>query len=118
MRRVDIGEVSWICNSDGVLAPADDNASSVDPFERVRTLAADESVESFLARFECDPQTRDQARRARAFVEGFEAADPTLASTRSIADELRTGVDLTTSRPIGSYAPLFEHLAACRPRTP
>jgi monoamine oxidase len=27
LRRVDIGEVSWICNSDGVLAPADDNAS-------------------------------------------------------------------------------------------
>jgi hypothetical protein len=63
-----------------------------------------------LTRFENDPRTRDQARRARAFVEGFEAADPALASALSIADELRSGVDSTVSRPVGSYAPLFAYL--------
>jgi monoamine oxidase len=65
-----------------------------------------------LRRFESDPHLRAQAQRAQAFVEGFEAADPALASVRSIADELRSGVDATSSRPVGSYAPLFAHLAA------
>jgi phytoene dehydrogenase-like protein len=65
-----------------------------------------------LRRFESDPRLRAEAQRARTFVEGFEAADPALASARSIADELRSGVDSTSSRPVGSYAPLFAHLAA------
>ena len=84
---------------------------AVDVFARASSLAADESVEAFLRPFERDPQWRDEARRARAFVEGFEAADPALASVQAIADEVRTGVDSSSSRPVGSYAPLFEHLA-------
>jgi monoamine oxidase len=108
--KVETGDGSWTCGLDGELRPAEDDFTSYDIFERVRSLAADESVDAFLTRFENDPQHRDQARRARAFVEGFEAADPALASALSIADELRSGVDSTVSRPVGSYGPLFEYL--------
>jgi len=112
LTSVETGDGSWTCGLDGELRPTADDFTSNDIFERVRSLAADESVDAFLTRFENDPQSRDQARRARAFVEGFEAADPALASALSIADELRSGVDSTVSRPVGSYAPLFAYLQA------
>jgi monoamine oxidase len=112
LTKVETGDEYWQCSSDGELRLPDDDFTDNDIFEHVRSLAEDESVEAFLRRFERDPHMRQQAQRARAFVEGFEAADPALASARSIADELRTGVDSTSSRPVGSYAPLFEHLTA------
>jgi len=108
---VETGSVSWVCAPDGILRSVDDDWSSSEIFELARLLTEDESVEAFLRRFEHDPRMREKAQRARAFVEGFEAADPALASVRAIADELRSGIDATTSRPVGSYAPLFEHLA-------
>lgn len=112
LAKVPSDGAAWTCGSAGGLRPANDDFRSGDIFERVRSLSEDESVDGFLRRFEHDPRMREQAQRARAFVEGFEAADPALASARAIADELRTGVDSTSSRPLGSYAPLFEHLAA------
>jgi monoamine oxidase len=115
LENVATGDASWMCDSAGDLRPADDDFRSGDIFDQVRSLTADESVESFLLRFEHDPGMREEARRARAFVEGFEAADPRIASVRSIADELQSGVDSTSSRPVGSYAPLFTYLAGrCR----
>ena len=75
-------------------------------------LPDDESVETFLRRFHDDPALREQSENARRFVEGFEAADPALASTRAIADEISSGVDEASSRPVGSYAPLFTYLGA------
>lgn len=110
LATVPVAGASWTWSDSG-LRPSDDDFTSGDIFERVRSLAADESVEAFLRRFEHDPRMREQAQRARVFVEGFEAADPALASARAIADEIRTGVDGAISRPVGSYAPLFEHLA-------
>lgn len=111
LANVETGGPVWLCNSGRELREVEEDFSSGDIFERAAALAADESVDAFLRRFDQDPQLRDQARRARAFVEGFEAADPALASVRAIADEVRTGVDSSSSRPVGSYAPLFEHLA-------
>jgi monoamine oxidase len=110
LATIGTADESWACDANGALARTDDDFTSVDIFERVRSLERDESVATFLQRFENDPHLRDEARRARAFVEGFEAADPTLASARAIADELGSGTDSTSSRPIGSYAPLFDHL--------
>ncbi len=111
LTAVETGERSWTCGADGVLRPADDDFAVGDIFERVRSLTSDESVDAFLRRFDDDSALRETAERARRFVEGFEAADPAIASARAIADELRSGVDETSSRPVGSYAPLFEHLA-------
>jgi monoamine oxidase len=112
LTKVETGGAAWTCTPTGGLAPAKDDFRSVAIFERVESLAGDESVEAFLRRFEGDPKLREAAQSARAFVEGFEAADPAIASARAIADELRSGVDSTSSRPVGGYAPLFAFLTA------
>ena len=110
LRAVDAGDESWTCGADGSLRPSSDDFTSNDVFQRIRSLPEDESVDAFLHRFDGDPSMRAEALRARNFVEGFEAADPALASARAIADELRSGVDATVTRPLGSYAPLFKYL--------
>jgi monoamine oxidase len=110
LAKVDTGDESWACDADATLAKTDDDFTSVDLFERVRSLERDESVDVFLRRFERDSELRAEAQRSRAFVDGFEAADTTRASARAIADELASGTDATSLRPVGSYAPLFSHL--------
>jgi len=102
---------AWTC-ADGDLRRGDNDAfrSASALFEQVRSLAEDESVERFLRRFESEATKREAVEAARAFVEGFDAADPTLASVRSIAGEWRSGVDSTIARPLGGYYPLFERL--------
>jgi monoamine oxidase len=110
LHDVETGASSWRCRADGSLEPDDDDFDPGDIFDAARSLREDESVNTFLRRFENDPAMRAQARRARTFVEGFEAADPALASARAIADELHTGVDSTSSRPVESYAPLFAYI--------
>lgn len=79
-------------------------------FDAALALAGDESADEFLRRFDRDPAARDVAAAARAFVEGFDAADPARASARAIAQEWRSGVDSTAARPIGGYGPLFERM--------
>lgn len=79
-------------------------------FEKTRELAGDESVASFLRCFEGDDAMRAKAEYARAFVEGFDAADPAIASARAIADEWRSGVDFAQARPIGGYRPMLERM--------
>ena len=110
LSKVETGGAAWSCTSNGGGLRKDDDAFSGAIFERASSLTADESVAAFLRRFERDPAMHEGVRDARAFVEGFEAADPSRASVLSIADELRMGADSTSSRPVGSYAPLFEHL--------
>ena len=107
LHKVETGASSWRCRADGSLAPDDDDFDPGDIFAAARSLREDESVDTFLHRFASDPAMRAQVRRARTFVEGFEAADPTLASARAIADEIHSGVDSASSRPVESYAPLF-----------
>jgi monoamine oxidase len=111
-RDVATGGESWTCRDGTLQSPADDFSTAAGIFDAVRSLEEDESVERFLARFDGDPRMRQTARTARAFVEGFDAADPAIASARAIADEWRSGVDSTTARPVGGYAPLFRHLRA------
>jgi len=83
-------------------------------FDRVADLAEDESVDRFLHRFDGDQKLQRTAALARAFVEGFDAADPAIASARAIAAEWESGTDLTSTRPSGGYAPILERLiAAC-----
>ena len=49
MRTVETGDAAWVCGADGVLQPAEDDFDPGDLFERVRSLAADESVEDRFA---------------------------------------------------------------------
>jgi monoamine oxidase len=105
------GDESWACSEGGDLSRIDyDLASSAGIFERARDISGDESVDQFLRRFEDDDELRPTANAARAFVEGFDAADPEIASARSIADEWRSGVDIASARPIGGYQPMFDRL--------
>jgi monoamine oxidase len=107
---IDIGGDSWIRENGALQREDDDFSSSARIFEGSRSLPSDESVEQFLRRFEDDDGLRETARAARAFVEGFEAADPQLASAKAIADEWESGTDSTSARPLGGYGPMFELL--------
>jgi monoamine oxidase len=101
----------WRCSEDGELRREDRVVSSVAGImEAARALADDESIDRFLRRFEGDEATREAATEARAFVEGFDAADPALASARAMVDEWRSGVDFSIARPLGGYRRMFDHL--------
>jgi len=102
---------SWTRGDDGVLTLDEaDFRAATDVFAGAHDLKADESVDRYLRRFERDPSIAERVVLARAFVEGFEAADPSDASVVAIADELGSGVDYATHRPAGGYRPLFDEL--------
>jgi monoamine oxidase len=105
---VDLGSESWSRGPGGaLLRDTGDFAESASILERSRSLVADESVDAYLHRFDGDRALTKRVADARLFVEGFEAADPAIASVHSIADELRSGVDSHSTRPLGGYAPAF-----------
>jgi monoamine oxidase len=108
---IDVDGEGWVRGSDGVVRPEEaDFTSAASIFARTRALGADESVDAFLRRFDGDEAMQATAQTARAFVEGFEAAEPARASARGIADELRSGVDSMVARPLGGYGRMFERL--------
>lgn len=108
---VDTAGESWARSRSGSLRRDEgDFVAAAGIFEGVRNLANDESVDDYLRRFQGDASMREVAEKARAFVEGFDAADPAVASARAIADEWQSGVDFSIARPLGGYAPLFEYL--------
>lgn len=104
------GGDSWaFC--EGELRPTqDDIFSAAGIFEHARLLATDVSVADFLRGFDGDPSMRQTVASALAFAEGFDAADPSLASAHAIADEWRSGVDFQSSRPATGYAPVLDQL--------
>jgi monoamine oxidase len=101
---------SWVCEKGELRQDESDMRQAARLFERARALETDESVERFLQRFEGDPALKETLRSARAFVEGFEAAEPSIASVKSIGDEVGSGTDYASTRPLGGYWPIFEHL--------
>jgi monoamine oxidase len=107
---IDTGGDSWTRENGQLQCEAHDFVSAAGLFEGVRSLDHDESVDRYLRRFEGDAAARETVEAARAFVEGFEAADPVIASARAIADEWQSGVDSTSARPLGGYPPVFERL--------
>lgn len=107
---LEFGGETWI-NENGVLRCEDvDFGADAMIFMRAMGLARDESVDEFLTRYATDAASRARAASARAFVEGFEAADPAIASARAIGEELSTGVDSRSARLLGGYASLLESL--------
>ena len=83
----------------------------------------DQSLEAFLAS-EAGRALPEEARAmARAFVSGFDAADPRVVSLHSVAEEWRSGgmLDSSQARPLGGYrsallAPLCAALTDSRVR--
>jgi monoamine oxidase len=102
---------SWIAGENGLLQlEQTDFRSSPSLFGGVAALAEDETVDEYLQRFAGNASMREIVATARGFVEGFDAADPAIASVRSIAQEWRSGTDDVAARPSGGYAPIFERL--------
>jgi monoamine oxidase len=89
-----------------------------DPFDIVERvmrgaceLREDVSVEAYLATL--PPDAERERRYARMLVEGFDAADPRVASVKVIAEEWGGGEGGQTAqqfRPLGGYAPLLRTL--------
>jgi monoamine oxidase len=110
-RAVSFAGETWISEADGGLRREGDEAEfDGHILEDASELAVDESVDDYLRRFGGNASKRVWVNAARAFVEGFEAADPAIASVKSIADELRSGTDDTIARPLSGYAGIFELL--------
>ena len=110
---IDTGGESWVRSKRGqLLRDERDFSAAGDLFEMMRDARNDESVDRFLRSFESDDRMRETVAAARAFVEGFEAADPAIASARAIALEWQSGVDSTSARPLGGYPPIFDRLRA------
>ena len=108
--HVDVGDDSWDFDGAELHPRGDDFVAAAAIFEPARSLPNDVSVEQYLHRFDGDESMRATVDAARAFVEGFEAADPADASARAIADEWCSGVDDDVARPLGGYRPVLEHL--------
>ena len=111
LAAIDTGGEGWSCSEGGDLRRDDGEWSSIERIvEATDGLAGDESVDQFLRRFEEDEAAREAAKATRFFVEGFDAADPSVASIRAFADEWLSGVDFAAARPVGGYQPMFDHL--------
>ncbi len=74
----------------------------------------DMSLEAFLGSDEGRRLPEEARAMARAFVSGFDAADPQLVSLHSVAQEWRSGgmLDSSQSRPCGGYRTALLALAA------
>ena len=75
-------------------------------FEAADVLSQpDVSLEDFLASAAGSALPEPARAMARAFVSGFDAADPRLVSLHSVAEEWRSGgmLDSSQSRPLGGY---------------
>lgn len=75
-------------------------------FETADVLSKrDVSLESFLESGDGRLLPEEARALARAFVSGFDAADPRLVSLHSVAEEWRSGgmLDSSQSRPLGGY---------------
>lgn len=114
IQAVEVGGDTWALDESGILRLEDSDfmAAARSVFTGGHASLQDESVATFLARLEGNHTNQDLVHKARAFVEGFEAADPEIADVGSIADELRSGVDAGGARPSGGYRPMFDFLAA------
>ncbi|HEY1655273.1 MAG TPA: NAD(P)/FAD-dependent oxidoreductase [Candidatus Tumulicola sp.] len=112
MDAVPTGGEAWTCDAQGGLRRDEHETflSAAGIFDGVADLARDESVAHFLQRFAGDRSKQRIVEDARAFVEGFDAADPAIASARAIAAEWHSGVDSRSARPVGGYAPMFARL--------
>ncbi|MBV8281283.1 MAG: FAD-dependent oxidoreductase, partial [Candidatus Eremiobacteraeota bacterium] len=104
---------TWV-SKDGRLTRDDtDFCSAAQVFaDAASLLPEDESVDAFLRRLASNESLRAKTWAARAFVEGFDAADPRVASVRAIAQEWGAGLNFPSSRPLGGYGPLFDFIRA------
>ncbi len=113
VETVDIAGETWTRDPGGDLRRDDDDFRySTAIFDEALDLKTDLTVDAYLERYAHDDAIASHVRDGRAFVEGFDAADPATASVQGVAAELHAGVDTTSSRPIGGYHHMMATLAA------
>ncbi|HUN28534.1 MAG TPA: NAD(P)/FAD-dependent oxidoreductase [Alphaproteobacteria bacterium] len=96
---------------DGRLVRAHDRwAPAERVLRRVDVHGRDQSVAAFLDSMR-DELSAEQRADVCALVEGFDAAIVDEASVIGIANEWLSGVNDTSHRPLGGYAPIMSHLA-------
>ena len=109
---IDTGGTSFTYE-DGALRVRDDPWDIVARVvSRARDLREDVSVEEFLRTAGDGPDAQREQRYARMMVEGFDAADPAIASICAIAAEWGDASGQTSQqfRPLGGYARLMRAL--------
>lgn len=101
----------WREESGGTLVREEDAFESDDDlFQGLATLEQDVSVAEYLSQFGNGEGLRERVKMALAFIEGFDAADPQIASARGIAHEWASGVDSSSGRPAEGYGGLMRFL--------
>jgi monoamine oxidase len=110
---VDLGETAFSYEN-GELREREDPFAIVERvLARARNLREDVSIATFLRDLPDDEDAPRTRRYTRMVVEGFDAADPEIASTRALAEEWNGEEGGQTSeqfRPLGGYAPLLRTL--------
>lgn len=108
---LDVSEGHWERDGDCLREAAGSFESAAQLLERAGAITGDISVEEFLRRCSAEGGLEDRIRRLRWLVQGFDAADPSRASLRAIAEEW-SGPTMAGSqaRPLGGYAPLLRAL--------
>lgn len=109
---IDIGDVFWRLADGRLMLDDEGNEATSKIIALARDLGEDTSVEAILQRALAEPALREAVTRTRMMVEGFDAADPAIASARAIAAEWFSDAGLggTEGRPLGGYAPLVQTL--------
>jgi monoamine oxidase len=111
---IDTADASFMYE-DGELRQGEDPFAIVERvMSQAKDLTTDVSVEAFLQQLTgTAADVERQRRNVRMIVEGFDAADPRLASTRALADEWNGGDGGQTSRqfrPLGGYEKVLRAL--------
>jgi monoamine oxidase len=117
---IEVGESVWCYRNGCIEALGDEFDAAAELIKRFqRSAGTDESVEHFLRHFEDQPSMSEAITAVRAMVNGFDAADPAIASMTAIVEEWSgsAGVRAGASRPIGGYGPLLAHVAAVLDRS-
>jgi monoamine oxidase len=105
---LETGGDAWVCIGDGTLVKSEiDLGLAGEILAGARDLPIDEDLAHYLERFAGDDSKRAAIENARTFAEGFDAADPAIASAWSIADEILSGVDFSSAWPSAGYPPIF-----------
>ena len=108
---VDCGGERVVRREGAVRARADEFGDMRRLLARAAALPEDLSVEQFLARYADGPQHLAQRSMVRRMVEGFDAADPQLASVKAIAAEWGGHSLGGQYRPLGGYTRLLAAFA-------
>ena len=110
---IDTGEGSFAYEDGALHAREDPFAITARVMTRAGALREDVSLDDFLGSLPAGTITERERRYTRLLAEGFDAADPSRASARALADEWSDANGQTSQqfRPLGGYGRMLRALA-------